>query len=103
MTAYLGKLANVKKLVIYLASALIEAATEAHLVPDRYVHYVQLTVFFLTSIGIYAARNAPSVDSAVAAGAQAVSTATSGGTPTFDELKAQLDALKDPEPESLQG
>lgn len=57
MLNYFKSLSNVKKLVVYLGSSVVTGAVDAGLVPYRYEHYVQLTLFFLTSIGIYAARN----------------------------------------------
>lgn len=57
----LTKLTNVKKLVVFIVSQVLLAVNEGF-VPAQYVHYVQLTVFFLTAIGVYAARNAPAAD-----------------------------------------
>lgn len=95
MLAYFTKLSNVKKLVVYVASALVEALNESGLVPAQYVHYVQLAVFFLTSIGIYAARNQkPTAATAVAAAGEAAATAASGDLPSLQELEDQLAELE---------
>lgn len=57
MTA-LASLSNVKKLIVFIVSQILSAVNEGF-VPAEYVHYIQLTVFFLTAIGLYAARNVP--------------------------------------------
>lgn len=93
--SFFTKLSNIKKLVVYIASALVEALNESGLVPPRYVHYVQLSVFFLTSVGIYAARNQkPTAATAVTAAAEDAATVASGHLPTLDELEQHLADLK---------
>lgn len=64
--ASIAKLANVKKLIVFIVSEVLSAVNEG-IVPTRFVHYVQLTVFFLTAIGLYAVRNTPSAPAATGA------------------------------------
>lgn len=72
MINYFKKLSNVKKLAVYLGSSVVTGAVDAGLVPVRYEHYVQLTLFFLTAIGIYAARNVkPSIAGVLEAATEA--------------------------------
>lgn len=93
MLAYFKNLSNVRKLIVYIGSSIVEGAVDVHLVPDRYTHYVQLSLFFLTSIGIYGARNQkPTVQSAVLAAAQAAETVATGQVPDTATLRSELNA-----------
>lgn len=94
MINYFKQLSNVKKLAVYLGSSVITGGVDAGFVPARYEHYVQLVLFFVTSIGIYAARNTKaSVATAIVAGAQAAETVAAGQVPDAPTLKAELDSL----------
>lgn len=94
MINYFKQLSNVKKLVVYIGSSVITGAVDAGLVPAGYEHYVQLVVFFLTSIGIYAAANKKATaQSATLAAAQAAATVAEGAVPSLDEMQSQLDDL----------
>lgn len=96
---YFKNLSNVKKLLVYLGSSVVGGAVDAGFVPAQYTHYVQLTLFFLTSIGIYAARNQkPEVRSAVDAAAQDAVSIADGDIGSIDDLRKQLDALQAAQP-----
>lgn len=94
MIGYFKNLSNVKKLVVYIGSSVITGAVDAGLVPVQYEHYVQLSVFFLTSIGIYAAANKKATAaSATVAAAEAATTVASGQLPSLDLMQSELDDL----------
>jgi hypothetical protein len=95
MTETLKGLSNVKKLAVFVASQVLQVLTSfPDLVPARFAGEVRIALFFLSAILIYAVRNqAPTVESAIEAGVDAVTTVATKRTPELDELETTLDDL----------
>lgn len=105
MTEALQGLSNVKKLVVFVASQVLQVLVSfPDLVPARFAGEVRIALFFLTAILIYAVRNQKlTAESAIEAGVDAVTTVATKRVPELDELEANLDELLDSDLPSLAG